>query len=423
MRHTAFLFVGTLFFCFPFSVNAENRMPEMKLETSAHETMEATLRQSMEERKGEKAKSYLTKHAVTEEKEPSDFSLHVKNAPIQEVLWSLAELTGKNIVFGGTVTGSVTADLDHVTPKEALHAMLVSQGLIAREEGSMLIVFGESAMKNGGRATKSYKLSYAEAKEVAEVIAVNRSHSKELGIDWDFKALTGSGEYRRESWNEQRYVTDDAGNIKYDKNGNPRMRNIEHNGWNVKIPEGYAGISYGRSVAGHPYTAFFRANLNALVSTGKARILARPNVVTMNGREAEILIGNKIPVIVEHVDNGVRTTTTEYRDAGIKLTYTPRISADGEITANVNAEVSTPYLVPEMRAYRIITRQANTLVRLRSGDMLTIGGLIDKEENKTFRKVPILGDIPLLGKLFQSKSRSVEESEIVIIIKAEILDR
>ena len=76
-----------------------------------------------------------------------------------------------------------------------------------------------------------------------------------------------------------------------------------------------------------------------------------------------------------------------------------------------------------MRAYRIITRQANTLVRLRSGDMLTIGGLIDKEENKTFRKVPILGDIPLLGKLFQSKSRSVAESEIVIIIKAEILDR
>lgn len=395
-------------------------MPEMKLETSAHETMEATLRQSMEGRKGEKAKSYLTKHAVTEEKEPSDFSLHVKNAPIQEVLRSLAELTGKNIVFGGTVTGSVTADLDHVTPKEALHAMLVSQGLIAREEGGMLIVFGESAMKNGGRATKSYKLSYAEAKEVAEGIR-QLSDSVHVAYNQTANAVILSGTPLEIM--ETAAVLDGAGNIKYDKNGNPRMRNIEHNGWNVKIPEGYAGISYGRSVAGHPYTAFFRANLNALVSTGKARILARPNVVTMNGREAEILIGNKIPVIVEHVDNGVRTTTTEYRDAGIKLTYTPRISADGEITANVNAEVSTPYLVPEMRAYRIITRQANTLVRLRSGDMLTIGGLIDKEENKTFRKVPILGDIPLLGKLFQSKSRSVEESEIVIIIKAEILDR
>ncbi|MFR6111402.1 MAG: secretin N-terminal domain-containing protein [Dialister invisus] len=63
----------------------------------------------------------------------------------------------------------MTADLDHVTPKEALHAMLVSQGLIAREEGGMLIVLG-IRHENGGRATKSYKLSYAEAKEVAEGI-------------------------------------------------------------------------------------------------------------------------------------------------------------------------------------------------------------------------------------------------------------
>lgn len=84
-------------------------------------------------------------------------------------------------------------------------------------------------------------------------------------------------------------------------------------------------------------------------------------------------------------------------------------------------EVSTPYLVPEMKAYRIITRSANTMVRLRSGDMLTIGGLIDKEQAKTMRKVPILGDIPLLGKLFQSHSTTTDESEIVIIIKADIV--
>ena len=401
------------------------------------------------------------------------FSLHVKNAPLQPILQNLAELTGKNIIYHGILEGTVTADLDRVTPEEALSAILASGGLVARYEGRTLIIFNGPSLKTAGKTVQSYRLSYADAKEVAEglkalsenshvtysqtantvivsgtplevmqtgsiirtldipekqvkveaeVIAVNRSHAKELGIDWNFKSLTGSGEYHRESWTEQRYVTDGDGNIRYDKNGNPRLRNIEHNGWNVKMPEGYAGISYGRSIAGHPYTAFFQANLNALVSTGKARILARPNVVTMNGREAEILIGNKIPVLVEHVDNGVRTTTTEYRDAGIKLTYTPRISRRNEITADVNAEVSTPYLVPEMRAYRIITRQANTLVRLKSGDMLTIGGLIDKEESKTFRKVPILGDIPLLGKLFQSKSRSVEESEIIIIIRAEILD-
>lgn len=372
------------------------------------------------------------------ENQPS-FSLHVKNAPVQGVLQSLAELTHKNIIFSGTLSSVVTADIDHVTPEEAMEFVLASSGLAAKIDERNIIIFNESTEGKKKRIIRSYRLSYADAEEVAEslnhlsqdgrvsynrtanaifvsgtplelmqteellhhidipekqvkieaeVIAVNRSQAKELGIDWEFKPLTGSAGYHRENGHKRQYVTD--------KDGNPRMKNIEHNGWNISVPEGYAGISYGRSITGHPYTFFFQARLNALVSQGKARILAKPNVVTMNGKEAEILIGNKIPILVEHVDNGVRTTTTEYRDAGIKLSYTPRISEKNEITAHINAEVSTPYLVPEMKAYRIITRQADTMVRLKSGDMLTIGGLIDKEESRTFRKIPVLGDIPLL---------------------------
>ncbi len=398
------------------------------------------------------------------ENQPS-FSLHVKNAPVHGVLQSLAELTHKNIIFSGTLSSVVTADIDHVTPEEAMEFVLASSGLSAKIDERNIIIFNETTEEKKKRIIRSYRLSYADAEEVAEslnhlsedgrvsynrtanaifvsgtplelmqteellhhidipekqvkieaeVIAVNRSQAKELGIDWEFKPLTGSAGYHRENGHKRQYVTD--------KDGNPRMKNIEHNGWNISVPEGYAGISYGRSITGHPYTFFFQARLNALVSQGKARILAKPNVVTMNGKEAEILIGNKIPVLVEHVDNGVRTTTTEYRDAGIKLSYTSRISEKNEITAHINAEVSTPYLVPEMKAYRIITRQADTMVRLKSGDMLTIGGLIDKEESRTFRKIPVLGDIPLLGKLFQSRSKSLEESEIVIIIRADIVE-
>lgn len=339
-------------------------------------------------------------------------------------------------------------------------------------EGSTLIVFNGKLEKNAAVSTRAFRLNYANAAEAAgalkkvtekekvtfspssntvivsgtpqelmaaesivreldvpekqvkveaEVVAVNKTYAKDLGIDWDFKSLTGSASYDRDSWSEQRYVTDDSGNVLYDSDGNPRIRNIERNGWDVTIPEGYAGISYGRSLAGHPYTFFFQAKLNALVTKGKAKVLARPSVATMNGRKAEILIGSKIPVIVEHMENGVKTTATEYKDAGIKLTYTPIISRNHEITADVHAEVSTPYLVPEMKAYRIITRSANTMVRLKSGDMITIGGLIDKEQAKTMRKVPILGDIPLLGRLFQSHSTTTDESEIVIVIKADIV--
>lgn len=394
-------------------------------------------------------------------------------APAVEVLRGLAELTGRNVVISSDIQEKVTASLENVTADEAFSSILASAGLVARQEGSTLVVYSNQVEKKAGRSAKSYRLSYSVAEEVAEsvkqmvsdshisyhagsntvivkgtpqelmqadqliraldqpekqvkveaeVIAVNKSYAKELGIDWDFKSLTGSATYSRDSWSEQRYVTDDTGNIKTDEDENPRVRNVYHNGWDVKVPDGYAGISYGKSAAGHPYTFFFQAKLNALVSQGKAKILAKPHVVTMNGRPADILIGSQIPVIVEHMDNGVKTTTTEYKDAGIKLSYTPIISADNEITAQVQAEVSTPYLVPELKAYRIVTRSAQTRVRLPSGGTLRIGGLIDKEEGKTFRKVPILGDIPLLGKLFQSHSRTQEESEVVIVIRAEIID-
>lgn len=390
---------------------------------------------------------------------------------MKEVLQNLADMAEKNIVFSGNLDGTVTAHLDQVTPEEALRVVIQSQGLAATESGPALIVYS-GTMKNAATAAESVRLSYADAAEAseslkglsddldvsanpgansvilsgsadqilqakqvlaaldqpekqvkveAEVLAVNTSDAKELGIDWDFQSLTGSAEYSRETWSEQVPVTDDDGNIKYDDDGYPKTRYREYSGWKTTIPSGYAGISYGKSISGHPYTFFFQAKLNALISQGKAKVLAKPNVVTMNGRKAEILIGSKIPVIVEHLDNGVRTTSTEYKDAGIKLSYTPRISQKDEITATVSAEVSTPYLVPEMKAYRIITRQADTMVRLKSGDEIVIGGLIDKETSTIFRKVPILGDIPILGKLFQSKKTSVEESEIIIVIRAELV--
>lgn len=383
--------------------------------------------------------------------EASDnFSLHVQNAPLQQVLQSLAELSGKNVVIPGDLKGTVTASIDNVTPEEALNSLLLMNGLIIKNEGSTMIIYNAKSESDSAKTIKTFKLSYGKSNEIAnelknltdnvqvasdvgtnsvivnatpramseleyiikaldipekqvkveaEVLAVNRSYAKDLGIDWQFKSLTGQVEQR---------------NV-YDKSSKTKTSYL-------KIPEDYAGISYGKSITGNPYTFFFQAKLNALLSDGKAKILAKPNVVTLNGRTAEILIGSKIPVLVEHMENGTKTTSIEYKDAGIKLTYTPNVSKNSEITADIIAEVSTPYLVPEMKAYRIVTRQAHTTVRLKSGDMLTIGGLIDKEEANNIRKVPVLGDIPILGKLFQTETESKEEFEIIIIIRANILE-
>ena len=75
-----------------------------------------------------------------------------------------------------------------------------------------------------------------------------------------------------------------------------------------------------------------------------------------------------------------------------------------------------------MKAYRIVTRKAQTMVRIKSGEIITIGGLIDHEKNESVRKIPVLGDIPILGRLFQSHNKNRADSEIVIAIKADILE-
>lgn len=392
----------------------------------------------------------LTTCQETVQASDSNFSLHVQKAPLQQVLRSLAELSGKNIILPGDLKETVTANLNNVTPEDALNALLLMNGLSLKKEGNTLIVYNAKIESESAKIIKTYKLSYGKSNEIAnelqnltgnmqivsdigtntvvvsaspmtmanveriikeldtpekqvkveaEVLAVNRSYAKDLGIDWQFKSLTGTA--------IQKNVTE--------KNSKKKTSYLE-------VPQDFAGISYGKSITGNPYTFFFQAKLNALLSDGKAKILAKPNVVTLNGRTAEILIGSKIPVLVERLENGTKTTSIEYKDAGIKLTYTPHISTSSDITADIVAEVSTPYLVPEMKAYRIVTRQAHTMVRLKSGDMLTIGGLIDKEESDNIRKIPILGDIPILGKLFQTRTESKEESEIIIVIRANILE-
>ncbi len=395
------------------------------------------------------------------------------NAAVRDVATGLARLGGYNLVMADDVEGNVTLYLRDVTADEAMNMLATAAGLSVQREGSTWIIGGREVATDSARSAAVIPLQFADPAEIresltavipekririhpaanavivhanareamqvrelvkkldyayqqvkveVEVLAVNREHLKELGIDWDWQSLTGSADYTRSHRREQTYRRDVAGNIMYDVDGNPLLHNIEREVFDVSIPKGYASIQFGRSVAGFPYSFFFRAKLNAMVADGKAEILARPNIMTMNGHEARILIGNKIPVLVDRIANGETTTTTEYRDAGIQLLYTPRINADGDITADVHAEVSTPYLVPEMKAYRIVTREASTTVRLRAGETLTIGGLIDREVINTKRKVPLLGDIPLLGKLFQSEHRSVSESEIIILIHAEVVE-
>ena len=180
-------------------------------------------------------------------------------------------------------------------------------------------------------------------------------------------------------------------------------------------------MQFGRGPEGHPFEWYYEAQLHALEQSGKAKVLSRPNITTLTGREAVIEIGSEVPV--PEVETTSRSTTTSftYHKAGIILRYTPYVSDDGRITAIVHTEVSSPVYVEDLKAYRFKKRSADTSVRLKDGETMVIGGLIGSEEARNYRKIPFLGDIPVLGAFFKNVQKSKQSSEIMIFLTAHVL--
>ena len=235
----------------------------------------------------------------------------------------------------------------------------------------------------------------------ARVVAVSKQAAKELGVDWTWSALP---QY-------------------------PRVRRNDSGSWEVSERSAGTGgtsapgiIRFGRGPEGVPYEFYYTAAIRALITDGRAKMLARPNITTVQGHEALINIGAEVPVPRVSTSNSVTTSGVEYREAGIILRYTPRVTADGSIVARVHTEVSTPVYVDDLKAYRFQKRSADTTVRLRNGETMVIGGLIDSDESRSLAKIPFLGDIPVLGAFFRSVRMSKTETELMIFLTAHVLD-
>lgn len=243
----------------------------------------------------------------------------------------------------------------------------------------------------------------------AKILAIDKEATKNLGVEWMWSTVPQYVSYGTTT------------NESLDDNGNYNRSTSSGNQRNFNDNTGYGIIRFGRAPNGNPYEFYFGANINALVTDGKAKILSRPNVMTIQGHVATINVGSSVPVPKISSTNTSTTTEIDYRDAGIILRYTPRINSDGTITATIHTEVSTPQYVADIGAYRFNTRSADTTVTVRDGEPMIIGGLIGAEEAKSVSKIPFLGDLPILGALFRNHRKSKTESELVIFLTAHVL--
>ncbi len=190
---------------------------------------------------------------------------------------------------------------------------------------------------------------------------------------------------------------------------------------------GSAGINYSLISD----TQKFKALLNAYAHKNLINIISSPRLVVLDNKEATINVGTQVPTVTSEAnsgsiqDNGTTSLlrTITYRNTGVILNIKPTINSGGILTLTIHQEVSEPQInnTSKIDSPLILNREISTSVVLKSGTTLLLGGLIKKNNSSTVNKVPILGDIPILGSLFKTISKGTTKTELIIEITPYII--
>lgn len=180
----------------------------------------------------------------------------------------------------------------------------------------------------------------------------------------------------------------------------------------------------GQPISGAATYAFahnsiaINARLNALVSQGRAQILATPRLVTLNNKEADLLIGQTYPVV--YYDARLGGQQVQFVDIGVKLRLTPTIGPDGSVTAEMHPEYSA--IQGFVGGYPVIAnRKVDSTLRVKDDQTIVLGGLLRDIDSETITKVPFLANIPVFGKIFQNRERTHVRDEVVFLITPHVI--
>ena len=168
------------------------------------------------------------------------------------------------------------------------------------------------------------------------------------------------------------------------------------------------------------------AGIQALQSKGLAEVLAEPNVLAINGKPASFVAGGQFPFPMVQGGASVGAVTLAWKEYGIRLNFLPDVTPRGTIRLQVQPEVSAldysnAVTISGFTVPALTTRRVQTEVELESGQSFVIAGLLDNQVTESLSKIPGIGDIPLLGKLFQSKTLSKNNTELLVIVTPEVV--
>lgn len=387
--------------------------------------------------------------STIEERLQQTISVEYKDADLGSVLRSLALTYRLNLLTGPDIKGKVTINLQEITVQKALEAILKANGLLYEmRDGVIYVTSGDPALIDV--KTEVVQLKYLTATQAQNMTRKLLSAKGDMKINETANNLILT-DYR-ENIDNIRKLLDEVDlapkqvlieakilditssdlralgvtyNVDYTPTGgglfNRSTRFAEELDTTVNMAE--TSTLTGGQISLNTLAlkgVTLNATIDALVRDGKANLLASPSIAVINGQEARIVIGERFPYKERTQTTSGTTETTKFVDIGTTLKVNPQINDDGYITMSLHPEVSS--LTEALDAGpRVSTREADTVVRIKEGETLVIGGLIRQTDNRSEDKIPVLGDIPILGHLFKRSERSVQQTELAVFITPRIL--
>ncbi|HEX7418652.1 MAG TPA: type IV pilus secretin PilQ, partial [Thermoanaerobaculia bacterium] len=391
-------------------------------------------------------------------------SLNLKDADIKDVLRTFAQLTGLNIAVDPQVSGSVTVDFVDVPWDQALDLILRQNGLSFALEGNVMRVgtidrlaqetaasrkLAEEERLSVPTTTLSFKLSYARAQEVANLLKDIASPRARIIVDARTNQLIVSEipQYlqvmrglidtvdipNRQVVIEARIVeTTKIYNLQYGFSWsfNGLLDPALGTGTGLIFPNrvGFTGGPFSFTGGAAPILGLTLTdvlgtfNLDLAIAAAETnsllKVISAPKVTTQDNTPAEIQSGVQIP----YQTRVNFTTTVQYIDATLRLSVTPQITEAGTIIMDISVQKTTPGQPIEGAAGTPLqTRQARTRVMVRDGGTAVIGGIYQASDTSASSGIPILKDIPVLGALFKSHSNNTQHDELLIFITPRIV--
>lgn len=405
-------------------------------------------------------------------------SLNFQDIDVRSVLQLIADFTNLNLVASDTVQGGITLRLQNVPWDQALDLVLKTKGLDKRKIGNVLLVApADEIAARERQELESQKQLQELAPLRRDLIQVN--YAKAADIAKLFQSVTGAKDnadvrgsitvddrtnsiiayQTQDSLDELRRIVAQLdipvrqvmieariveANVGYDKalgvrwggtsrgHGNTTIYGLDNNGdeagntgsdVGTNVPFVDMGVTDATSGIGLGFVTsntLIDLELSAMESTGNGEVVSQPKVVTSDKETAKILKGQEIPY-QESSSSGA--TTVSFKEAALSLEVTPQITPDNRIIMEVKVTKDAPdYLRQVLGVPPIDKNEVNAKVLVNDGETIVIGGVFSNNQTKTTDKVPFLGDVPYVGRLFRRDVVSESKSELLVFLTPRIMN-